>query len=334
MGKAYGFLSLFAVPMLYIGNTVHGSEVLWQDDFSTDRSMEYTVLPVISPGAGPIEHRVVFGFDFSAERVSEVGTRRPSAPIPAAPGSGDTSALLLEVNYSSRVFQGISVFPTAVVPPETDFTVEASVFFRIPGSPDGQFTGGTGSTQFYMLGINHAAPAPQPPSILVYDANVYGDGYVWAASGDGGWATDYALARGSNPHTKTVVLWGDDFYDHFASDPSRVDNGVDAEEPGAPFGGIYTSDRFPYPKGKGGSCGDAWTRVRIEHLHSSCMTRVFLDGQLAATYTDSSRLYDEGGHISVSLYDPSNSSAKKDNRCYLLVDDLLIVRGVKGGAVK
>ena len=184
----------------------------------------------------------------------------------------------MDVNFSepgnktsANVFTMVQLFG--------DFRVTVDVFFRVNGPPP---DGGTGSTEYYRLGINHTA------NYLVnltqdgsQDSPSATDGYYFSATGDAGTTYDYYFYEG-NPSAKddTCGAWAD------GSTACGVNGNYG--DPGLLFKSIY----LPYDSNYPGACGDKWTTAKMEYQDG--VVSVYLDDHLVHTYDDADDTWSSG----------------------------------------
>lgn len=149
--------------------------VLFQETFDTDATANWSFNSerVDDFAADDSKNEANAFFDYS------------SVGIPSAPNSvgGSTRGLKMEANIpGTGVFTGLSLSPVGQSF-SGDYTVRADVWQNFNGPFPG---GGNGSTQMTWAGIGTNGTTPQFPGTSV-------QGVGFAASGDGGTASDYRL---------------------------------------------------------------------------------------------------------------------------------------------
>ncbi|GAB4314322.1 MAG: hypothetical protein Kow0059_06020 [Candidatus Sumerlaeia bacterium] len=275
--------------------TAGAATILYSDDFNTDTSGNYTQV-------NGTDVLVEFAYDYSAATIHGGGA------IPVAPNTTDSSkkGLRMQVNLTNGARTGVNVYTNQSF--SGNYIVDVDVFFRVNGPPP---AGGTGSTEYYRLGINHSGTklinffqdgsANNPQST---------DGYWFQGTGDAGAAQDYVFLRGDDAAAAQAADGG--VFEVSGNVGVSNGNGTD------PFNGATVNyyGSYPYP----GCTGDNWLELRMEYNNG--IVTVYMDGNKIAVLNDPLQRW-TSGKVCLGMEDTFVSIAPADTS-YVLFDNLRV----------
>ncbi len=285
------FLSVSLLPLAF------AQTVILSDDFNADTSANYTQV-------NGTDVQVDFAWDYSAATI-HAGTN-----IPVAPNTSDSSknGLRMQVNLTASALTGTNVYTNQTF--SEDYMVDVDVFFRVNGPPP---AGGTGSTEYYRVGINHTGT-----QLVNYyqdgtaNSPVETDGYYYQGTGDAGASVDYVLFRGDSAVADDAADGG--VFEVSGNVGESNSNGTD------PFDGstvgYYSTTNYP------GCTGDQWLELRITYI--SKVVRVYMDGYLIATLSDPAQRW-TSGKVCLGMEDTYTSLAPADTS-YVIFDNLRVAQ--------
>lgn len=294
MKTRYTLLSYTAALALPFG--VASGQVLFQDDFNSDTSANWTVNKSIDDARSAAE----FGFDYS------------TLGIPSASGDATTSGLRMRANMTvgelGHTFSGLSVSPTG-----QSFTGNYSLKFDVwmnyygpldaLAAPTGNLSGG---------GILTAGTSAQwgTGSAAAIDSLIFGA----TGSGASGFA-DYRAYLGSVLNDTDISVYAAGNRDH--ADPYYSGFGGQ----GAPAAQLAA-----HPEQTGtvpvGAAGMAWRAVEIRYLDEEVSW--FMDGLLIAS-ADTSGMTLGGTNVFLTHWDfDSNPAAGNEELLFGLFDNVQV----------
>jgi hypothetical protein len=304
----------FARPICYAALLVGGfavvavavDEVLFQDNFDSGLSGANWVA-LLSNGGAPTDTAADFAFDYG------------SLGIPAAPRSnGTTIGVGFTVNREANVFQGISASPI-----DQHFTGDFRIRFDAWVNFVGAFPdGGTGSTQMASFGWGTTG------TLVQWAASNHS--MIFAASGDGGTATDYRVYRvgGGAPLAPDLNPGVYAAGNLTGSPDSRNSNDPYYSSLGSKSAPAAQLALFPNQTGitAPGTFGMAWHDVTIDKVGDVFTWTV--DGLLMAT-VPLNGASPSGDNIFFGMFDINNpSSSEPNNFLNTAIYDNIVVTSV------
>jgi hypothetical protein len=269
---------------------------LYRQNFEIDSTASWTIRN------GPSDAATNFFFNYST-----VG-------IPAAPSSPGTRGMKLQANLSNGVFSGLSVHPTG-----QSFTGDYIVRFDWWSNFNGPLeVGGNGATNLSTFGIGTSGANAQWPG-----AQTNMDSVFFAATGDGGSASDY---RAYSTAATTSYPTGNAVY-------SAPNGAVNSSNPYySIFGGVAApaAQLVMFPQQTGttsvGAAGMQWHHVRIRKSGTTATWTV--DGRPIATI-DLNTVTLGGSNIFFGHSDTNATSSTDPNDgalLFTLIDNVLVTR--------
>ena len=208
--------------------------------------------------------------------------------IPPAPNSaGTTTGLKFTVNNNDAVegTEAVSAYPIG-----QSFTDDYILKFDMWINYNGGAFGGTGSTEFMNVGINHAG------SKVNWELNPASDGYSFAVTGEGGAQRDYRAYEGTIEYTDVYA--------------AGSQNGSSS----------YYTSLFPNPEYETpGSPGKHWVEVEIEQRDDTIIWR--LNDTLIATVAG---VTTTSGNIMLGYMDVYASVADPAEDNFIIYDNVRV----------
>ncbi|MEQ8821758.1 MAG: hypothetical protein RLY93_16090 [Sumerlaeia bacterium] len=321
---AFGALALFS----FAASTA-SAQILWQDDFETDSSADYTVLTLGNvPASVP-----AFAFDYSAittDRGTDIGLAPRSAP-------GDSeSALYMEVNNDSEeIANGSGAVSHAAVATSAsfsgDYEVAVDIFQSINGVDDGS---ADGSTTYWHVIVNATGnqvfdwDAPPPTATT--------DGYMFGGNADNGAGSyDYFAVEGTagadNFSATPGVIWPNSSVTGTATAGDNLGRDGDARRAaGASFGPGVDEFETLFPDASvpaGGAGGEQWMTVYMKQvggvIQSKIDTEFVAEPLVVWTLDDPDDTY-VSGRVMLQHTDIFVGSTPPDGKQFVLFDNLTV----------
>lgn len=219
--------------------------VLFETDFATDQSANFTV----SHQAAPADNQIDFSYDYStfAQAASGFPTSIPQSPSTVA---ANTRALRMATNTGATgVVNAITATLNGVSQANMRITFDGWINYN------GGAGGGTGSTEFITFGAsaNSALPAA-PGSNYLTSVNPSFNGFYFTLAGEGGAAQDYRYYDGNGG----AAVGNNGALANFGGDGSVDHNAA------------FFQSTFPSPAFEtAGAPGKAWLTYEIVILNGS-----------------------------------------------------------------
>ncbi|MDP8243270.1 MAG: hypothetical protein P9L94_04250 [Candidatus Hinthialibacter antarcticus] len=253
-------LYLAAVMGLAMSLTVSAQEVVYEDNFNTDTSGNYSVLQLDRPDTG-MDNEARFAYDYSVD-VDGIGDGIPPAPNST---DGDTIALWMSANFMFENNAGsfLNVYTNQ------EFSGNYQVFVDVFGRVNAD---AAGSTNQNLVGINHSGE-----KLVSLGQGTFGfeeavddtDGYFWSAAPDLGWGSfDYALLEGGPTEDGTDnSVCGTWFIETPTQDCAVPGDGEDDGVP-RPYNELFSLIYFFNKSGGSytGASANHWTELRMDFI--------------------------------------------------------------------
>lgn len=278
--------------------------VVWQvqfaDDFETNSIGRWNLFQ--GSGNGVSDYSADWSFDFSATKYSFNGSTNL---IPVSPGTATKRALKLAVNKNdaTAATAGVSLYPKGQV-----FTGNYALRCDLWINYNGPSGGGSGSTEFFTMGLNHAGTR------INWGAGTASasDGVWFAADGEGGSSSDYIAYVGNpsgNPTQLSLAASG-----FMANGARSLDEGDLFFQTLFP-GSLYETSGAP---------GKRWVRAEISQIDGVLTWK--LGGVVVAQRTNTSAF--TSGTAMIGYMDTFTSIANPAADNFLLVDNVQILTEV------
>lgn len=302
-----------ALPLLLslAGITATRGQVLFSDDFETDRSDQWSVFD----GAVNFlpDFTVDWAFDYSATRYVSGGVTNF---IPPAPSGSGTRGVRLTVNNNDdqAAAAAVSLFT------RQSFTGDYAVKFDVWMNYNGGAYGGTGSTEHAAFGVNHTADK------VVWANNLFpADGIFFAMAGEAGAGTtvgDYSAYVGDGSAAFEKLALAE------AGFPDRDGDGVIESEvnpnqpPTHPIKLIFPNP----PHESAGAPGKQWVRVELRHRLIGGQNQVtwLLNGHVFADHALGTLFGQTEGAAMIGYMDLFNSIANPREDNFILYDNFRV----------
>jgi hypothetical protein len=288
-----------------------GGEVIFSDDFDRDSSADWIVIED-SLNSTP-DATVIFGHDYSQDLFKITrGANTETLTVPKNPFDlGETTvALKLFVNSDDEAAEAsVSLFPRNL-----DVQGDHSLRFEMFMSYNGPAYGGSGSTEFFTMGIGHSGEL-----VASLDGNeaVDGDGTFFAVSGEGGASRDFRAYVGdgfSLPELLDEQLARVGFTDMDGDGIGEYNTFV-----GGPLERV-----FPFPPHETeGAPGKGWVQAEVRREGDTVSW--ILNGQIIATLGADQVLAD-GKRVMIGYSDPFSSIANPGAENFVIIDNLRVVQ--------
>ena len=226
--------------------------------------------------------------DYNANFAYDYSTRG----IPPAPNSvgGTTKGLYFDVNKDATpTAEAVSVYPK-----NKTFSGDYALKFDMWMNYNGGAGGGTGSTEFFTAGLNHAGTQ------VVWPNNAASEGFWFTTTGEGGAARDYRAYVGATEQTVASGTYVAGSQDHFVT---------------------FYQTLFPTPPYETtGVPGKHWVEVEISQINGVTEWRlngVKVAGHTLATYTS--------GNVMIGYMDTFTSLAVPPEDNYVVYDNIRVM---------
>lgn len=305
------------IPLLVLtsglmGPGAHAQAPLYADDFETDTSANWAVFE--GSGNGVPDFTAEFSFDYSQQKFVASGVTNTIPPAPNS-AAGTTRGVKLTVNKDNLVdpADATASYPAAVnlYPKAQSFSGNYALRCDLWINYNGGRFGGTGSTEFGILGINHAADKVNWPN------GSDSDGSWFAVAGEGGAARDYRAYDGMSG-AAPAELQGLDagFLDRNEDGLTEFETNPD-QTPLEPLWAMFPEPAFETP----GAPGKRWVQVEVAQRNGNLIWK--MDGFIIAERPNASGW--TTGNIMIGTMDVFASIAdpKEDN--FVIFDNVRVV---------
>jgi hypothetical protein len=293
------------------------AQVLFSDTFDVDSSALWNVRDGASDAVP--DFTVQFAFDYSTNRYVANGVTNF---IPSAPNStgGTTRGVKLTVNKDDvAATAAASLYPVGLSF-SNNYALRADMWINY----NGPAFGGTGSTEFGTVGIDHIGD-----KVNWNDATFNGDGVWFAVAGEAGAGvttiSDYNAYVGDNasPAVRLQDVDGG-FLDRDANGTPEVE--VNPAQPATyPLKLMFPAPQFETP----GAPGKQWVQVEVRQRTNDTGTLVvtwLIDGYVIAEHSQGATTFNQtAGTVMIGTMDPFSSiaSPKEDN--FVIFDNVRVV---------
>ncbi len=296
--------NLFGSATSPVAKLVVNRPVVWQaqfsDDFETNSAARWNLFQ--GSGNGVSDYAADWSFDYAAVKYSFNGATNF---IPAAPGSVTKRALKLAVNKNdaTAATAGVSLYPKGQSF-SGNHALRCDLWINYNGPPGG----GSGSTEFVTMGLNHAGTRVNWGA----GSASASDGVWFGVDGEGGASSDY-LAYVGNPSGNPTSL-------PFASSGFAANGAQGVDDGDLFFQGLFPAS--PYETA--GVPGKRWVRAEISQIDGILTWK--LGGVVVAQRTNNSAF--TSGTAMIGYMDTFTSIANPAADNFLLVDNVQILTEV------
>ncbi len=300
----------FVASLSILPISASAQETFFEDSFDTDSSANWTLLEASLNGIQ--DFSAEFGRDYTQDAYSLTRTDDngeesvESLNVPPNPFSqGDsTLGLKIRVNTDNEASEaGVSLYPNNL-----DVSGNFALMFEMFISYNGPAFGGSGSTEFALMGINHTGTLN---SWLDGNLAVDGDGVFFAVSGEGGASRDYRAYTGDGFEAPASLdEFNGGFLDRNNDFTGDINNFVDS-----PYVQV-----FPAPSETLGSPGKQWVRVEVRQVDG--LVTWLLNGFIIAEHAD---IFSPNGTVMIGYSDPFSSIANPGEENYIIFDNLRVI---------
>lgn len=295
--NAYG-AATSSVSFLTVNPTVPWV-VVFSDNFDSNSAANWKLFQ--GSGDGVSDYTTNWAYDYSATTYTFNGATQT---IPVAPKTTNGTRLGLKItvnkNDSDAADSGVSLYPKNQL-----FSNNYALRFDMWVNYNGNSGGGTGSTEYVTCGINHTGTEINWGAGTASSS----DGLWFAATGEGGAASDYVAYTGNptgNPTQLSLAAGG------FGVNGAQT---LDASDP--LFLGIFPSPAYETP----GSPGKHWVQGEVSQVNGVVTWR--FNGIVVAERTNTSAY--TSGNIMIGYMDifPSIANPPQDN--YVIFDNVQVL---------
>lgn len=293
------------------GATAARGQILFSDDFETDRSDQWSVFDA-AVNFLP-DFTVDWAYDYSTTRYISGGVTNL---IPPAPSGTGTRGVRLTVNNNDDqpAAAAVSLFT------QQRFTGDYAVKFDVWMNYNGGAYGGTGSTEHAAYGVNHVADK------VVWANNLFpADGIFFGMAGEAGAGTavgDYSAYVGDGSAAFEKLGNAE------AGFPDRDGDGVIEAEvnpnqpPTHPIKLIFPNPPFE----SAGAPGKQWVRVELRHRLVEGQNQVtwLLNGHVFADHALGTLFDQTEGAAMIGYMDLFNSIANPAEENFILYDNFRV----------
>ena len=296
--------NLFGGATSSIVRLVVNRPVVWQaqfsDDFETNSASRWNLFQ--GSGNGVSDYTADWSFDYAAVRYSFNGATNF---IPASPGSSTKRALKLTVNKNdaTATTAGVSLYPKG-----QNFSGNYALRCDLWINYNGPSGGGSGSTEFVTMGLNHAGTRVNWGSGI----SSASDGVWFAVDGEGGSSSDY-LAYVGNPSGNPTLL-------PLASSGFTANGAQGVDDGDLFYQGLFPAGLYE----TAGAPGKRWVRAEISQVDGIMTWK--LGGVVVAQRTNTSAF--TSGTPMIGYMDTFTSIASPAADNFLLVDNLQVLTEV------
>ncbi len=296
--------NLFGGATSSIVRLVVNRPVVWQvqfaDDFETNSAARWNLFQ--ASGNGVSDYTADWSFDFSAAKFSFNGSTNF---IPASTGSATRRALKLTVNKNDATpaTAGVSLYPKG-----QSFSGNHALRCDLWINYNGPSGGGSGSTEFVTMGLNHAGTRVNWGSGTASAS----DGVWFAVDGEGGSSSDYLAYVGNGAGNPTLLS--------LATSGFTANGAQGLDEGDLFYQLLFPASLFETP----GSPGKRWVRAEISQIDGLLTWK--LGGVVVAQRTNASSF--TSGTAMIGYMDTFTSIANPAADNFLLVDNVQILTEV------
>lgn len=313
------------LPLVLALAPAAGAAPLFEDNFDTDSSANWTVKTGYFEGSNPEDYSIDWAFDYGQLTVktykSAADAEPVEIPIPPAPNSqGTTKGIRVAINKKDDLAERMAV---NLYPKGKSFSGDFVLKFDLFLAHGAYADTGVGTTEYAIAGINHSGNYVNwfvltGTSLTDAFKNTAvgrdnSDGVFFGLTGEGGAARDYVSFQGGGPGLPPVPKLADTTGGLI----DRNNNGaIDVDDSEAYFQNAFPMPRFESP----GMPGKRWLEVEIAQRGNTITWKV--DGHLFAR-----RVNDSGftsGNIMLGYLDPFTSIADPREETYALFDNVRV----------
>ncbi|MGE3309102.1 MAG: hypothetical protein AB7O66_03965 [Limisphaerales bacterium] len=298
---------------------------LFEDNFDTDSSANWTVRAGYYEGSDPNDYTVDWAFDYSQLTVSVYKSAADAEPvqftIPPAPNSaGTTRGVRVTINKGDDLAErmAVNLYPKGQSF-SGNFTLKVDVFLAHGAYADT----GVGTTEYAIAGINHGGEymnwfalvgtALRDDFIASAVGKDNSDGIYFGFTGDGGAARDFVSIQGGGAGQPPIPLLADSTGGLI----DRNSNGaIDVDDSEAHFNNVFPASRFEFP----GFPSKRWVEVEVSQIGDTVTWKI--DGHILARRVNDTAF--KSGTIMLGYLDPFTSIADPREETYAIFDNVRV----------
>ncbi len=299
---------------------------LFEDNFDTDSSANWTVRAGYFEGSDPTDFSVDWAFDYSQLTVktykSATDVEPVEIPIPPAPNSasGTSRGVRVYVNSKDDLAERMAL---NLYPKDKSFSGDFVLKFDLFLNHGAYADTGAGTTEYAIAGINHGGEfinwfvLTGTALTEAFKTTAIGrdnsDGIFFGLTGEGGAARDFVSLQGGGPGQPPVPRLAD------ASGGLMDRNGngvIDTDDSEAFFQNAFPTPRFE----ASGLPGKQWLEVEILQVGPNITWKV--NGHILAQRVNDTAF--TSGNIMLGYLDPFTSIANPAEETYALFDNVRV----------
>ena len=290
--------------------------VLYSDDFEINSSANYTVRAIDRGNNG--DHNVFFATNYTLTTFPRFGA---NPNIPLAPSGAGGRGVKMFVNKRDTTAQtaAINLYPIVAQPFTNDYAMKVDMFLGY----NGPVAGGTGSTEYGLVGINHSGAFTN-----WQDSGSTSDGVWFGVTGEGQDTLDYRAYVGDGVSSfQLFTSFNGGLLDRDSNGTAESEVFYGSDAPTAPLWLMFPTNTVGESPGVPGK---QWVRVEVRQRTNDVgqyLTTWLMNNFVIARHTNVSLIAGVAnqGTVMIGNQDTYASIASPAVDNYVIFDNLRVV---------